>query len=109
MVVTQLGWPYLIALYYISLLLWFFGHYYVQNAYVQCPDYEKFGSLSHHQHIPKNHEASHGTFFFTRITFSSHVGNLKGFSMPLQYVRTGKKQQKKEKPYRRDENYENAF
>ena len=31
------------------------------------------GGLSHHQDIPKNHKARHGTFFFIRITFSSHV------------------------------------
>ena len=28
---------------------------------------------SHHQDYPKNQKARHGTFFFIRITFSSHV------------------------------------
>ena len=39
----------------------------------QCPDFENLGGLSHHQDVPKNQEASHGTFVFTRIAFSSHV------------------------------------
>ena len=33
----------------------------------------KFRVFSHHPDIPKNHEASYGTFFFRRTTFSSHV------------------------------------
>ena len=40
---------------------------------LQCPDFENLGSLLHHQDIPKNHKSRHGTFFFIRITFSSHV------------------------------------
>ena len=61
-------------------LKWFVSHYYQQNAHflkiMQCPNFDNLGGLSHHQDIPKNHEASHGTFFFTRITFSSHVAKI---------------------------------
>ena len=40
----------------------------------QWPDFENLGGHSHHQDVPKNPRAGHGTFFFIRITFSSHVG-----------------------------------
>ena len=37
---------------------------------------------SNHQNIPKDHKARHGTFFFIRITFSSHV-----FRRPVQRIK----------------------
>ena len=42
----------------------------------QWPDFENLGGHSHHQDVPKNPRAGHGTFFFIRITFSSHVGGV---------------------------------
>ena len=39
----------------------------------QWPDFENLGGHSHHQDVPKNPRAGHGTFFFIRVTFSSHV------------------------------------
>ena len=41
----------------------------------QWPDFEILGGHSHHQDTPKNQRARHGTFFFIRITFSSHVSS----------------------------------
>ena len=37
---------------------------------LQCPDFDNLGGVSHNQDLPKNHGASHGAFFFIRITFS---------------------------------------
>ena len=55
---------------------------------LQCHDFEILVGHSHHQDTPKNQKARHGTFFFIRITFSSHVwalglGQSLGQSPPL--------------------------
>ena len=52
---------------------------------LQCPDFEILWGHSHHQDIPKNHKARHGTFFFIRITFSSHVRGDSGHPDFLSY------------------------
>ena len=39
----------------------------------QQPNFNILGGHSHHQDTPKNQKARHVTFFFIRITFSSHV------------------------------------
>ena len=53
---------------------------------LQWPDFEILGGHSHHQDTPKNQKARHGTFFFIRITFSSHVKYLLS-KLILQYFK----------------------